>query len=513
MPNTINSMIRWWAQEKPDLPCIKQGMDQVSYADFNAWVGRVAARFADEGVGVGDRVCIHGINCIEWCVAAIATLRCGGVFAGLSNKMVMAEVTYLLGDYSPIILVSDDEAQAKLTGMGPLADRHGHPVRAPLRISFAEIAALRDGEGEARDVHQEVDPDALAYIVTTSGSTARPKGVMFSNHSLIDHVSAFRFEDPVSDLDPKMYIVAPFNTTAGGMQMLHSLIQGGTAYIDDKFDAAEVLEAIVRDRISIFCAAPIFLQRIADLPEFADADVSCIQVSFTGGAAVAPKLLRAWADKGVRVRQMYGQSEMGGWGTVTPPRLALDHPDKCGFGGPLRDIGIIDEDGRFLGPNQMGQIVMRGPGSMLGYWNDPEATAKTMVDGWIRTGDLGVIDDSGLLRFVDRLKDIIISGGLNISAAEIERVLMDYPGIEEAAVIAAPDEKFGETPFAVVHGKVEISVTALVEHCNANLSSYKVPRYVAVHAEPLQRLATGKISKPILRQQYAGAEALPPRVR
>ena len=511
MPYTINSMIRWWAREKPDLPCLKRGDDAVTYAEFNAWVGRVAARFADEGLGIGDRVCIHGVNCIEWCVAAIAALRCGGVFAGLSNKMVMAEVGYLLGDYSPVILASDDEAQAKLANMGPLEDRHGNPVRPPLRIGFPEIMAMRDGP--ARDIDPEVDPDALAYIVTTSGSTARPKGVMFSNHSLIDHVAAFRFEDPVTDLDPKMYIVAPLNTTAGGMQMLHSLIQGGTAYVDDMFDAAKVLETIVRDRISIFCAAPIFLQRIADLPEFADADVSCIQVSFTGGAAVAPKLLKAWGDKGVRVRQMYGQSEMGGWGTVTPPRLAFDHPDKCGFGGPLRDIGIIDEKGTFLGANQMGQIVMRGPGSMLGYWNDPEATAKTMVDGWIRTGDLGIIDENGMLRFVDRLKDIIISGGLNISAAEIERVLMDYPGIEEAAVIAAPDEKFGETPFAIVYGQAEIEVASLIAHCNDNLSGYKVPRYVAVHREPLQRLATGKISKPILRTRYESADSLPPRVR
>jgi fatty-acyl-CoA synthase len=511
VPLTIDSMIRWWAREKPQLPCIRQGDIRVTYAEFNAWVGRVAAHLSDAGVGIGDRVCIHGVNCIEWSVVAVATLRCGGIFAGLSNKMVMAEVTYLLGDYSPVILASDDEAQAKLADMAPLEDRHGNPVAAPLRISFAEISALR--EGEARDIRREVDPDAVAYIVTTSGSTARPKGVMFSNHSLIDHVSAFRFEDPVAELDPKLYIVAPLNTTAGGMIMLHSLIQGGTAYLDDKFEAADVLATIVRDRISIFCAAPIFLQRIADLPEFKDADVSCIKVSFTGGAAVAPKLLRAWADKGVLVRQMYGQSEMGGWGTVTPPRLALEHPDKCGFGGPLRDIGIIDDEGNFLPPNQMGQIVMRGPGSMLGYWNDPEATAKTMVDGWIRTGDLGVIDGIGLLKFVDRMKDIIISGGLNISAAEVERVLMDYPGIEEAAVIAAPDDKFGETPFAIVYGAAGISVAALIDHCNTNLSGYKVPRYVAVHAEPLQRLATGKISKPILRSRYASADAMPPRIR
>lgn len=511
MPMTIDSMIRWWGLEKPLTTAICQEGDRVSFAELNAWIGRVAASFVDKGLRVGDRVCIFGANRMEWCIAAMATLRCGGVFAGLSPKMVMAEVAYLLGDYSPVFLVADNESAQSLVGMGPLVNRHGAPVQSPLQISFDEIAALR--HGEPRDVRQEVDPDAVAYIVTTSGSTARPKGVMFSNHSLIDHVSAFRYEDPVEDLDPKILIVAPFNTTAGGMPMMHSLIQGGTAFFESRFEPEVALEIIERERISIFCAAPIFLQRIAELPKFPDSDVSCIRVSFTGGAAVAPKLLRAWADKGVLVRQMYGQSELGGWGTTNPRRYALSHPDRCGMGGPLRDIAIIDEDGKFLGPNEVGQIVMRGPGSMLGYWNDPEATARTIVDGWIRTGDLGVIDDMGLLKFIDRIKDIIISGGLNISAAEVERVLMEYPGVEEAAVIATPDEKFGETPLAIIYSRQEISIPDLIEHCNRNLSGYKVPRYVAVHKEPLQRLAAGKISKPILRQQYSTPESLPPRVR
>lgn len=210
---------------------------------------------------------------------------------------------------------------------------------------------------------------------------------------------------------------------------------------------------------------------------------------------------------------MYGQSEMGGWGATDPRRYALTHPGRCGRGSPTRDIGIIGKNGESLGANELGKIVMRGPGSMLGYGNDPEATAKTIVERWIRTGDLGTIDELGLFKFVDRLNDIIISGGLNISAAEIERVLMDFPGIEEASVIAAPDERFGETPFANLYSAEEVSVSALMEHCNANLSGYKVPRYVAVHSEPLERLASGKISKPILRAQYAAVEAMPPRVR
>jgi fatty-acyl-CoA synthase len=150
---------------------------------------------------------------------------------------------------------------------------------------------------------------------------------------------------------------------------------------------------------------------------------------------------------------------------------------------------------------------------MKEYWRNPEETAKTLRNGWLYSGDIGAMDERGLLTFVDRMKDLIISGGLNISAAEIERVVCEFPGVSEALVIAAPDPKFGETPFAVYHGPKEIDVAALIKHCDINLANYKVPRYVAYSPEPLPRLATGKLSKPAVRQAYAGAHERLERVR
>ena len=512
MPQTIDSMIRWWAEETPEVDALVQDGQRVTFAQINEWAGKVAARFADAGLEIGDRVCIHAANSIAWAVAGIATLRCGGVIAGLAPKLVEDEVAYLVGDYAPRLLVVDDETAGVLPTDTSLQDRNGVPTAAPTRFRLSEIAAMRDAP-PAPDIRREVDPDALALIVTTSGSTARPKGVMFSNHTLIDHVSAFRFEERTDAIVIKMLIVAPFSTTAGGMVLLHSLMQGGTGYIMPRFEPAKALDLVVEERLTVFCAAPLFLQRVAEDPRFPHADVSSIQVSFTGGAAVAPELLKAWADKGVIVRQMFGQSEAGGWGTTNPARYAISDPDRCGHGGPLRDIGIIDENGNFLGPNQQGQIVMRGPGTMIGYWNDPEATAKTLVDGWLRTGDIGEIDERGLLRFVDRMKDIIISGGLNISAAEVERVLVDHPAIEEAAVIKVADDKFGETPGAIVYAPDSLEIEQLVTYCNDKLSSHKVPRYIVLHEGPLPRLATGKIAKPALRERYAEPGSMGPKVR
>ena len=509
MAMTIDSVIRWWGRERTDEIAIVESGDRLTWGQLNAWVGRVAVHFAAHGLEIGDRVCIFSANSQEWLVTALATLRCGGVFAGLNAKMVPAEIEFLLGDYAPVILMADAEGAGKFAGVGPLASRRGEAVGPPVLISSEEIAQLR--QGAPADIQREVDPDACCSIITTSGSTARPKGVMFSNHSILDHVAAFILEDPVEPF-PGMYIVAPLSTTAGGTLTLHSLIQGGTAYLDNKFDPAEVLKTVVEERIALFSAAPIFLQRIRDVPGFDEADLSCVKVSYTGGMAVPPPLLKAYADKGMIVRQMYGQSEFGGWGVTNPRRYALTHPDKCGYNSPTREVRIIDDAGNVLPHGEVGEIEGRGPGMMLGYWNNPEATAATLVNGWLRTGDLGVIDELGLLKFIDRKKDIIISGGLNISAAEIERVVLDHPGVEEVALIAAPDEKFGETPYAIVYSSQPVSIQDLIAHCNSQLSGYKVPRYVMVRTDPLPRLATGKISKPALREVYL-KQPLPDRVR
>ena len=181
------------------------------------------------------------------------------------------------------------------------------------------------------------------------------------------------------------------------------------------------------------------------------------------------------------------------------------------FGGA--HIAIVRPDGTRAEAGEAGEIIVRAPGMMKEYWRNPEETAKAIRDGWLYSGDIGVLDERGLLTFVDRLKDLIISGGLNISAAEIERVVSEFPGIVEALAIAAPDPKFTETPMIVYHSPSEVDVTALIAHCEAQLSNYKVPRYVAYSSVPLPRLATGKLSKPAVRQLYADAHLNLPRVR
>lgn len=500
MPTTIDHALRWWAIEHPERTMLSFAGDAVSYAEMDGWVGRVAARFAAIGLEPGERMVIVAENSLAWCVSMLAAIRAGGLSAGLSTRLVMSELRWILGDYRPRVIVHDDGARPKLDAPDGAAFIHVDAVMALRRAPAA-------------DMDVELDGEQPMLIVTTSGSTARPKGVVFCHRAIFESNAWQALSDPLTEPYARL-IVAPMSTSAGAIPFLHCLLCGGSAYLEEKFDARTALGLIVDHRINVVTGAPIFFQRMADLPAFETAELSHLRIAHTGGATVVQPLLRKWAAKGVMLRQMYGQTECGGTGVVNSPRHALIHPDRCGGPTMFTDVIIVDREGHRLPAGEQGEIWLRGPGFMSGYWRNPEATAAAIdAGGWLHTGDIGVLDERGLLRMVDRLKDIIISGGLNISAAEVERVILELDGIEEAAVIAARDERFGEVAMAVVHGPAVPDTARIIAHCDTHLSNYKVPRYLIRSAEPLPRLTSGKISKPALRAVHGGDSPLPPKVR
>ena len=213
------------------------------------------------------------------------------------------------------------------------------------------------------------------------------------------------------------------------------------------------------------------------------------------------------------LRQLYGLTEGGGNTTIMPAAEAIDHPEQCGRGGIFTKHRIVRPDGTDCAPGEHGEILVRGPGMMAGYWGDPATTAETFVDGWLRTGDIGKVDERGNLTLVDRLKDMIISGGLNIWPIDIENTIAEIDGVLEVAVIAARDDRFGETPMAIIHAARPIEASEIVAYCDARMADYKVPRYIVVEPQPLPRLATGKLAKCELKARYADAAATLPRVR
>lgn len=498
-PVTIDRALRFWAADRPDQHAIWVSGDGLSYASLDAWVGRVAAMLAQQGLAPGERMAFYAETSIEWCVAAFAAIRCGAIVAPINSRMVQAEVDYLLGNYEPALLFVDADGEERLAGLVP----------SIVRVGREAIAIEREGTPSAFAV--PLDPDLPVAIITTSGSTARPKGVVYSHRAMIEYAH----EELVANAPDqggectRLLSTSPLSTAGGFNLMVHMVVVGGTIYLLDKFEPEAALACLLEQRVNTFRAAPIFFQRIAALDAFAAADLSHVRVATIGGAQPPPGLLAAWWGHGVVLRQLYGQTEGGGGITVNPIRFAESDPDRCGHGAPFTEIAIIDEHGRRVAPGESGQIIARTPGMMMGYWRNPEATADALIDGWLHTGDLGTVDERGLLKVLDRMKDIIKSGGLNISAAELERVIMEAPGVAEVAIIAAPDPKFGEAPFAILYGD-GCTIPGVLEHCRSQLSSYKIPRYAVISDTPLPRLAMGKISKPALRRLYAEA---PPPVR
>ncbi|KWR87837.1 class I adenylate-forming enzyme family protein [Cupriavidus sp. IDO] len=497
MSLTFSSAISWWARNTPDTVAIHVLGETISYRTYDNRGDRIAARLVEMGVRPGDRVAICAGNSIDYCALILGAIRAGAIVLPVSTRLTAHEIGEVFADTTPARAFADAANRAKLASTDVAV------------VDIAEVAQMR-GDAALPDLL----PDAPVAIITTSGSTARPKGVVYSHRSMANAVAEFVLHLP-GCIAPgaRALTCAPLSTSAGFVQLVTYMTAGSTFYLEPAFDAQRALDLIQQDRINVFCGAPIFPERITACPGFAEADLSSLRLVTVGGAAVSRALLDTWKQKGVIIRQMYGQTEIGGYATVMPADRAVDSPEKCGRGGIFTDLRIVGDDGKFCPPGQPGEIVLRGPGMMLGYWNNPEATAAVIRDGWLYTGDIGVLDEDGLLTFVDRKKDIIISGGLNISAAEVESVILQFHDIEEAVVIAAPDEKFGETPLAVVHASRAISVEEIIAHCNERLAAYKVPRYLVLSDEPLPRLATGKLSKVALREKYRDMVATLPRVR
>lgn len=496
---TLNSAVNWWARNRRDVIALSLGGDSLTYGEWSGWIERTAAWLVAQGVLPGDRVNACGANSLEYCTLALAAMRAGAIIAPLNARFTAHELGEIVEDHAPRLIVADRDQAEKFSGAG---------VRVELMAAIADFR-----HGHRAQVNHDPQPDACVVIISTSGSTAKPKGVMFSHRSMLGYITANAMEDGALRDGGGVIVVAPLATSAGMVQLIHYAAMGCTLYFEPHFDAQRFLNILVEEKIVSFGGAPAFFERIAALPGFKEADLSHLKVVTVGGARVTRELFDAWAAKGKTIRQVYGQTEAGGNSTVMPAFLAGEFPEKCGWGGIFTDHRVVDANGNDLPPNTEGQILIRGAGMMLGYWNNPQATAETIRDGWLHTGDIGTIDENGLITFVDRIKDIIISGGLNISAAEVERAVMDFPGVVECAVIAAEDPKFQETPLAVIYAEQRIEVPALIEHCNARLADYKVPRYVAVRDTPLPRVATQKISKPALREEYAQAHLTLPRVR
>jgi fatty-acyl-CoA synthase len=505
MAATLTSALRWWARTKGDQPALLLDDDVLDYRGLQDWTSRVGRMLVERGVRPGDRVGVLGANSLEWCAAAVGVLKAGAVLVPLNSRLVAPELHKITTEAGARIILADPALEAVAKEVTTLAADLEH-------IGLGAVADLRTGGVD--DFVADVEPDAPTMVIFTSGSTGVPKGVVCTNRTLLSIVFEASLTEEGLRPGGRTLLVLPLAFTPGlvwGLAM--TTVLGGQLVIERELNPARAVALLERHRITALFGVPLIFGAIASAENFATADLSALSSAFTGGAAVPVPLLAAWAAKGVSLRQIYGMTEAGGVATGTLVRDAATHPDTCGTGSIFTEFRVLRADGSEADPDESGEIVLRGPGMTPGYWQDPETTAAAIRDGWLHSGDLGARTADGRLRFVDRLKDLIITGGINVSPGEIEAVLCAIDGVAEAVVISAPDEKFGETPAAIVVANGPLDVATVIEACNAALSSYKVPRYVVIRTDPLPRLPNGKVAKVAVREEYRDVASTHPKVR
>jgi fatty-acyl-CoA synthase len=504
MAFTVSRALKWWAWDKPDRVAIEYDGEPLTYAELYAWGLRVAAYLAEQGIGPGDRVSTVAENSLDYAVLIVGIMLAGAVNAPVSFRSSARELRNSLDILTPTLLFCDRDREQ-------CANEALRPAEAHKLRSLNLIRPLRDAP-EPRAAYEATPHDPL-FIIGTSGSTGTPKGVIYSHGSTMVYAAEFAIMEPATGNGGSILAAGPYSSSSGTLLLMQFLSVGATVIAQSKFSPERALRLLQEKKITTFLAAVVFWERIAALPEFETADLSTIKFAQISGARVNTRLLERYREKGLVLRQAYGCSEAGGaW--AARDETAVSAPEKAGPGALFTEFAVMRPDGSFALPNEAGEILIRGPSLSPGYWRNEEETARAFRDGWLHTGDRGALDQRGNVTFVDRIKDIIISGGLNISAMELEAAIAEIEGVEEVAVLAAKDDEFGETPLAVIHGDLQrLDKTAIVQHCRAALASYKVPRYIALEPEPLPRLPSGKISKVLLREKYREAPAFLERVR
>lgn len=470
LPATLPDLLAEQAETRPDSEAVVElGADRVSYRQLWQRASRVAGGLHGAGLGRGERVALRYPAGLDWVLAFWGTVLAGGIPVAVNTRSAAPEIEFVLSD-------------------------------AGAKIDLAPNTPLPDGEPYLADGLHRTDTAALFY---TSGTTGHPKGVPTTHEAFLTNTeNMVRCMGASRDIGEELrtLISVPlFHVTGCNSQLLAAAYTGGAAVIMPALNLAELIATLPAERISSMVTVPAVYALLLRHPDFADADVSGVRWVGYGGAPTPPALVRALRDSfGATVFNGYGMTETASLMTVLPDADAVAHADSVGYAVPSGDIGVAP-----IGDDPMtGELVVRGANVMGGYWNRPEATAATIVDGWLHTGDVVRVDEAGRVHIIDRLKDIINRGGENVSSVEVEAALLAAPGVADACVLAVPDEVMGEKVGAVLVGdQPDVDVTAVLQYCSTQLADFKVPQYITVVTEALPRTPSGKLLKGQLRQQ------------
>ena len=500
-----------------------------SYSQAHEQVRSIANWLVSQGIQQHDRVAIAMRNYPEWMLSYWAIVSVGACAVGMNSWWVTDEMEYGLRDSAPRLLICDQE---RLDRFLPVRGNFPEMRLAGVRLSaerpedvidWAELIAAQPLLPEVN-----IDPDDDASIFYTSGTTGRPKGAQLTHRGCVNNVMALGFantvqasamarlnsgaataaEERLAGRPPSAIISTPlFHVTANNCVAQAVTVAGGKLVHMYKWDAGEALRIVEEEKISTFTGVPVMSREMISHPDFARRDTSTLKTLGGGGAPVQPDLVDKIDKSPIKAApsQGYGMTEVCGMISALSGPYFVDKPSSAGKVMPTFEIRCVDENGNELPLGQPGEICVKGCQVIKGYINCPEATAETIVDGWLHTGDIGYLDEDGFLFLVDRAKDMVLRGGENVYSSEVEAAIFRNPAVAEAAVFAVPDQRLGEEVGVAIHLNQgdSLNEAQLREFCGNYLAAHKIPRYIWFLDEPLPRNASGKFLKRELRERLA----------
>ncbi|WP_190812737.1 acyl-CoA synthetase [Saccharopolyspora pogona] len=473
-----------------------------TYLELDDRVTRLAHALRSLGIGRGDRLALLSTNHPAYLEALFASGLLGAIFVPLNARLTAPEVEYALRDSGAAVFIHSRELGEIARSAAGAATRVVLDGAAdPDSVGYEALIAAADSSR----IDEPVSHDDPCFIMYTSGTTGRPKGVVLTHGNIV-----FSAMNAVVDLDLDSHEVALvcsplFHTAALDFVALPTLLKGGNVVIEEGFEPGRILQVLERERISYTFGVPTMFDALSSHPGWETTDLSAIRRVIVAAAPVPLRTLRTYTERGIKICQGYGLTETGPGALILTPD---DVERKLGTAGVphfFTDVRIVDADGREAAAGEHGEIQICGPNVMREYWNQPDATDDAFTDGrWFRSGDIGVADADGFVTVVDRLKDLIISGGENIYPAEVEAAVLEMPGVTGCAVFGVPHEKWGEVGCAVVslESGCELDHDQLVAFLAPRLAKYKIPKTL-VAVDEIPRNATGKVRKDLLRSQFA----------
>jgi acyl-CoA synthetase (AMP-forming)/AMP-acid ligase II len=506
---SLPSMIVRAARLNPNGIATRYGDRQFTWSQTQQRIAKLASGLQTFGLEAGDRVGILSLNSDRYYESVFAIPWAGFAMVPLNTRWALPENSYAVADSGCRVLLFDDafaeQAQTLLAEQEQLQAiiYMGEGVCPEGAVSYQDLIESH----EAAPVSAR-GGDEMVGIFYTGGTTGFPKGVMQSHAAI--WASAMGMVPELAMSRRSVYLhVAPMFHMADFAGSMNTTLRCASHVVLQAFDPALVLETIASEKITHVLMVPAMIKMVLNHPDAAGADVSSLEFMIYGASPMPPAVLEQclnlWPTVGLT--QAYGQTELAPVATVLPVADHVKGGSKLKSAGMptlVTDMRIVGEDGNDCATGESGEIVVRGPHTMIGYWNKPEETAKALQDGWVFTGDAGYLDEDGYLFIVDRVKDMVVTGGENVFTTEVENAVISHDAVLDVAVIGIPHEEWGEAVHAIVilHAGQSVSEKELIEHCRAQIAGYKLPKSVSFREEALPLSGAGKVLKTELRKPY-----------